>query len=239
MDLNIIFSSFINECWDKLKLSCIIQFGSSTTTKNFDDIDLLFLSKNSIFTTQDYINLLGIFKDYEQIHKDLVFDIGGDKSIRNRKGKYSISIIPINKIDIKLIKKSSFTMDKFFFRNLSEDKSKKILFGENPFTFKINLNKKEIGQLLSLEINHSLRKCLEPESRLEAIYYLFKTTLRLMLTTLGTPSKSDLLKLFKNNYKIKLPKNSENILKHKLGDKDFESVLEFSEDCLTYLGGWR
>ena len=113
---------FVKEASKKLNLQCILQFGSSTIDQKADDIDLVLFSKKEIFTTKDYINLFELMKSLENKH-ELVFDIGGKKV--KREGGLNISVVPINSVDIKLVNSSNFTVDIFFFKNLSEDKNKK------------------------------------------------------------------------------------------------------------------
>ena len=235
MKINKVLDDFVKECSKKLNLKCIIQFGSSTYSKDFQDIDLAFISDDLVFATKDYLCLLGMIKKYELKHKDVVFDIGGGE--RKRKGKYSITIVPLNYLDIGLIKKGEISFDDFFFKNLSEDKNKKILYGKDPTNFKVELSNFQIAQILRININHALRKFLDDNKRKrKATYHLFKTTLRLMLIKEGILKKESLLSLFRKVYgeKIKLPKESERILANDLKEKDFEDVLKFSEDCLRF-----
>ncbi len=166
-------------------------------------------------------------KKFEEKYEEVVFDIAGGK--RKKKAKYSISVIPLQMLDL------NWKIDSFFLKNLSEDENKIILFGEDPTNIKIKLDRKEIAERLSLEINHHLRDYLEEENRKEVLYGLFKTTLRLMLTNEGIPKKEELTTKFKENFKITLPKNSEKILKQEVLEEDSKEILKFSEDCLLYL----
>ena len=219
---------------EKLNLKCIMQFGSSTYSKNPHDIDLAFFSKDILFSTKDILNLLEIIKKFELMYKDVVFDFSGE--VRKKKGKYSITVIPLYDLEVNLSKNQSYS-DSFFFKNLAEDKNKKILYGNDPFNFKIKITREVILDKLPIEIKHTLRRSLDStKSRLNVSYHLFKTILRLMLVNFGVPKKEELLDMFKTNYKnIKLPKNSEKILKAKLVKSDFEDILKFAEDCLLYL----
>lgn len=234
MEISQILKNLVTDLSKNLNLQCILQFGSSTTNPDADDIDLVLFSKELIFPKDDYMKLFRIIKDYEEKH-DVVFDIGGEK--RKKKARYSIGIVPINDLDIKSVKKSDFTMDLFFFKNLSEDKSKIVLYGKDPTDFGIKLNNSQISQILSLEVNHTLRKCLEDEqAKKDAMYYLFKTTLRLMLANQGAPQKEQLRTLFKETYPtIQLPSKAENIINNNLRTNYFEDILQFSEDCLKFL----
>ena len=223
-----ILNNFIDICSKKLKLRCIMQFGSSTYSDEFKDIDLVFFSNKTIFPTEDYVRLFNIINNFESNYKEIAFNIAGGQ--RKRKSKYSISIIPLQNLDL------NWKIDSFFLKNLAEDKNKKILFGIDPTNIEINLSNKQLAERLSLEINHHLRNCLEKESKKEAIYSLFKTTLRLMLVNEGTPEKQQLLKLFNKRYKqILLPVNAEQILNQNIKEKDSEAVFKFSEDSLNYL----
>ena len=165
-----------------------------------------------------------------------MFEIGGDKTRRQKQRTYSISVVPLNKLDIELGKKSN-SLDAFFLKNLTDDKSKIALFGKNPFNFKMNLNKKLIIQTLSIEVNRTLRKCLDnEEKKKEASYFLFKSTLRLMLWREKTPNKNDLLPLFKKYYSnIETPKNAKKIILNNLNNSDFREILQFAENCLKFL----
>ena len=234
MKINKVLNDFVKECSKRLNLKCIIQFGSSTYSKDFHDIDLAFISDDLVFATKDYLRLFKIIKEFEEKFKDVVFDIGGGE--RKKKGKYSITIVPLNYLDIELIKKGEISLDAFFFKNLSEDKNKKTLYGKDPTNFKIRLSNSQIAQTLGIDINHALRKFLDDnERKRKATYHLFKATLRLMLLNIGIPKKEELLDKFKKNYEIALPKNFKKIISNKISDDDFESILDFSNDCLRYL----
>lgn len=227
MELNNLLKQFSEECGKNLNLLGILQFGSSTYSKNPKDIDIVFFSKDRVFSTKDYFVLFEIINKFERNHKDIIFNIAGGK--RKRKAECSISIIPLQMLDL------NWKIDSFFLKNLSEDKNKIILFGEDPTNIEIRLNKKDIAERLSLEINHHLRDYLEEENRKEALYSLFKTTLRLMLTNEMVPKKEELISKFKENFSIPLPKNSKKIINQKIIEKDFKEILKFSEDCLLYL----
>ena len=60
MKIHSILKGFVDECGSELNLRGIIQFGSSTYDKNADDIDLVFFSKDKVFSTKDYLNLFKI-----------------------------------------------------------------------------------------------------------------------------------------------------------------------------------
>ena len=65
MEIKEILDEFVEECKKKLDLSCILQFGSSTYTDDFEDIDLLFLSSHKIIPTKQNLELIRIVKDFE------------------------------------------------------------------------------------------------------------------------------------------------------------------------------
>ncbi len=188
-EINNVLKQFSKECGEKLNLHRILQFRSSTYSKNAKDTDIVFFSKDKVFSTEDHFVLFEIIDKFEKNHEGLVFDIAGGK--RKKKAKYSVSIIPLQMLDL------DWKIDSFFLKNLSEDKNKIILFGADPTNVEIKLNKKDIAERLSLEINHHLRDYLEKETRKEALYGLFKTTLRLMLTNQGIPKKEELIEKFK------------------------------------------
>jgi hypothetical protein len=227
MEINNLLKQFSKECGKKLNLYGILQFGSSTYSKDAKDIDIVFFSKDKVFATEDYFVLFELIDKFEKDHEEFVFDIAGGK--RKKKAKYSVSIIPLQMLDL------DWKIDSFFLKNLSEDKNKIILFGEDPTNVEIKLDKKDIAERLSIEINHHLRDYLEKENRKETLYGLFKTTLRLMLTNQGIPKKEELIQKFKENFKITLPKNSKEILKQNISEKDYKEILKFSEDCLLFL----
>ena len=223
-----LLANFAERCEKKLNLRGIMQFGSSTYSKNPKDIDLVFFSNNKVFSTKDYLKLFELIKEFENKFEEISFNIAGGKRIR--KTTYSISIIPLQNLDL------DWKIDPFFIKNLSEDKNKKMLFGPDPTNFQINFDNKQVAERLSLEINHHLRDCLDEDSKQEALYSLFKTTLRLMLINLGVPKKEQLSTLFKEKYKdIKFPINSDKILNNVISKEDFEQILKFSEDCLLFL----
>lgn len=226
MEINQMLENFSKECGEKLNLKCILQFGSSTYSKKPDDIDLAFFSNKKIFPTKDYLKLFEIIKKYEK-RREIVFDIAGGK--RKRNAKYSVSIIPVQNIDLKL------NVDPFFFKNLSEDKNKKALFGKDPTNIKVKLNKRKIAERLINEIDMGLRDYLEPKNKKESMRTLFKTTLRLMLTNYGVAKKENLLSTFKEKFNLKVPKNSEKIIKGEISENDCKEILKFAEECLRHL----
>lgn len=228
MRINEVLKDFVKECSEELELMSVIQFGSSTHDKNPNDIDLILFSKGEVFSSENYIKLLKIINDFEKKYKEVVFDIGA--GLRLRKGKYKISIVPQQKLDLKL------GVDIFFINNLYKDKDKKILFGKNPFSKRVNINNKKIISKIILEVNFALRKCLDNETKDESINFLFKSVLRLMLLNEEVSRKDDLLERFKFVYpKISLPENSKKILYKQIEDKDIGSVLAFSEICINNL----
>lgn len=227
MEINNFLKQFSEECGRNLNLLGILQFGSSTYSKNPKDIDIVFFSKDKVFSAEDYFILFGIIDKFEKNYKEVVFNIAGGK--RKKKANYSISIIPLQMLDL------DWKIDSFFLKNLSEDKNKIILFGEDPTNIEIKLNKKDIAERLSLEINHHLRDYLEDENRKEALCNLFKTTLRLMLTNEGVPKKEELISKFEKNFNIPLPRNSKKIINQEIIKKDFKEILKFSERCLLNL----
>jgi len=89
---NNILKEFVDECSRKLNLKSIIQFGSSTYSKNFDDVDLILFSNKLIFSTGDYEKLLQIIKYFEDKYEEIVFDIASGNRLRD--AKYKISIVP-------------------------------------------------------------------------------------------------------------------------------------------------
>ncbi len=227
--INNILKEFVERCSKELNLLGIIQFGSSTYSKNSDDIDLVFFSKDEIFPTKDYLGLFKLIRKFENKFRDVSFWIVEEKY--KRKAKYSISIIPFQMLDINQ------KIDPFFLKNLAEDRNKKILYGKDPTKFRTKLSNKDIAKRLNLEINYCLRDCLRKSTKEKALYDLFKTTLRLMLINKSVPKKEELLNSFKDEFrnKIKLPENSEDILLHKLKNEDFEDILYLTENCLKYL----
>lgn len=231
-----VLEEFVKECSGKLDLYGILQFGSSTYDENAHDVDLILCSNEKVFSKKDIINLIRIIKNFEKENKEVVFDFGGVLS-REKKAKYSITSVFIGLGELSL---RSNPQDIFFFKNLSEDKDVKILFGKNPFLKrKFIMKKNHMFEMICIEEKHSLRKSLDKtETKLESSYSLFKTILRVMLINeKGILRKNELIKSFIEIYKnnIPLPKNSKDILNHVLREKDFENILEFAEDCLRYL----
>ncbi len=234
MDIKKVLNEFVKECSNKLDLLSIIQFGSSTHSEDFHDIDLVFMFKEDIVPTKTIFDLIEIIKNFEKEYSEIVFDFGG-VSDRKRVAKNSITVIPLGKKDINVIHNPH---DIFFYKNLNEDKKKIILFGKDPFDRKFNLTNQHLFEMLTVELNHSLRKSLDDDkTKFDSLYFLFKTFLRAMLINEGTFQKKELLEEFKNNFKdkIKLPKNSKDIIKKKIITEDFGDILKFSEDCLRYL----
>lgn len=233
-DIKEILKEFVKECSKKLKLDSIIQFGSSAYSDKFDDIDLLLCSKQEILPTSEILKLIRIIKNFEKKYDEIVFDFGGVGD-RKRKAKYSITSVFLGKDELKIQYNPN---DLFFFKSLSDDKNKKILFGKNIFeNLTFNMTNRHLFEMLSVELKHSLRKSLdEEEDRLNSSYHLFKTFLRVMLVNEGNFEKEELIKKFSEKFEnIKLPKNSKFILEHQLKENDFETILKFSEECLKYL----
>ena len=52
MKIKKILDDFVKECSEKLNLKGIVQFGSSTYSKNFHDIDLVFYFKEDIVSNK-------------------------------------------------------------------------------------------------------------------------------------------------------------------------------------------
>ena len=190
--INKILSEFVRKCGKKLDLKGIIQIGSSTYSENPDDFDLVFFSNKEVFPTKDYIKLLEIIKEFEAKYPEVVVDIAQGE--RKRKAKYKISVTPIQKANLK------FNVDIFFLKNLSDDNNKKILFGKDPTqNLQIKFNEESTLVKLNLEINYRIRWCLDKETKLDAIYNLFKNTLRIMLINQGVLGKDELIDWFKKN----------------------------------------
>jgi len=228
MKINEVLDDFVKECSAKLNLMSIIQFGSSTYSRNPEDIDLVFFSNEDIFSAKDYIVLFKIINDFENKYPGLVFYIAG--GLASRKGKYKISVIPQQKLDLVLL------TDPFFIGNLYKDKDKKILFGKNPYIKPVILDKNKIISTIILEINFALRRCLDKNTLNESVTFLFKSILRLMLVNVDPSRKGKLLDNFRSIYpRLSLPENSKLILENKVGDKDLEKVLEFANKCIMYL----
>ena len=234
MNINKVLKEFVKECSDKLNLMSIIQFGSSTYSNDPKDIDLIFVSNKDVISTAEILNLIKIMKNFEGRYNELTFDFSGLD--RKRETNSSITTILLSKkeLDIK-----HMPNDIFLFKTLKEDKDKKILFGKDPFTnLNLNLTNRHLFEMLSIELKWCLRKSLDDEEyKLKACYHFFKTFLRAILINEGHFKKEELLKKFKGKFKdkIKLPKNSEEILKGNLKEEDFIDVLKFAEDCLRYL----
>ena len=235
MNTSELLNSFVKRCENCLNLKCILQFGSSTYSKKPHDMDIALFSNDSVFTTKDYLLLFKLIREFEKKNKNVAFDIGGGD--RKRKAKLKITIVPIGGMDLEIIKSGEASEDSFFFKNLAEDKNKKVLYGNNPLNFDINMSKLQIAEKLSIEVNYTLRKCLDDEkTKKGAIYHLFKTCLRVCLVNAGVPKKEELLNLFKREYsQLKLPKHANSIIQNKIKQEDFEQVLKFSEDCLNFL----
>lgn len=229
-----ILGEFIDECSKKLDLGGIIEFGSSTYLKNPQDIDLVFFSKENIFSTKSILILIEIIKDFERRYNEVVFDFGG-LGDRERKAEHSITIIFLGK---KEVNTEYNPHDIFFFKNLREGDSK-ILYGKNSFKSKnIFLTDQHLFEMLSVDQKHAIRKALDGnEQKTEAFYHLFKTFLRAMLINDGVFKKDELPRKFQENFgrEIKLPKNSEKLINKKFSKNDSEEILKFTEDCLRWL----
>jgi len=229
MEIGQILKNFVKECSEKLNLISIVQFGSSTYLANPNDVDLVFFSKDLVFESKDYDKLFIIIRKFEKKHAEVVFDIAGGK--RNKKAKFEISIIPLSQVYNKYI------LDKIFLKMLYSDKNKKILFGKDIFSKNVLIPKEQLIQTLIFEINHSLRGCLEKETRNDFVYHLFKSTLKLMfINESESPKKMELLSFFNKKYsEIKLPNNADKIIKNKILEKDLWDVVKFTNDCIKYL----
>ncbi len=125
-------------------------------------------------------------------------------------------------------------------KSLSKDRSTKILSGKDPFLgLNFKLTDRHLYEKLSVDLSHTLRNALDDDGyKFDALYKLFKNFLRdMLINERGYFKKERLLEKFKNKFenKIKLPKNSRDILENKLKKEDFKDILKFSEDCLRYL----
>jgi len=233
--IKLILDEFVRECSKKLDLFGIIQFGSSTYSKKPKDIDLMFISNHYVKPTKEILLMMKLIKDFESRYEEVVFDFGGILD-RKRKAKYSITAVFLEK---GLLSLKHNPNDIFFFKSLKLDRFKKVLYGRDPFkSIDFNLTNQHLFEMLSIDLTHSLRKCLDDEPyKFEAVYHLFKTYLRGMLIHEGHFKKEELLEEFKKKFgeKIKIPKNSKNILAHNLKVGDFKDILKFTEDCLNYL----
>jgi len=232
--VEVILKEFVKKCSKELNLSGIIQFGSSTYSKTFQDIDLLFLSNKKILPTEEILKLINIIKFFEQKYKEVVFDFSG--LVRKRKGSYSITTLFLGREEFNIKYNPN---DLFLFRSIKEDKNKKILFGEDIFKkFEFHLNNRHLFEMLVLELKWALRKCLDDlDYQNEALYHLFKTFLRAMLINKGSFKKEELLEKFEENFgnEINLPKNSKKIINKNICEKDMKEILKFVEECLGWL----
>jgi len=237
MEIDNVLKEFVERCSKELDLFGIIQFGSSTYSKNPDDIDLMLISNEKVISARKILFLIKIIKGFEKKCGEVVFDFGGGKIDRKRKGKYAITVIFLGREGLNV---KYHPHDLFFFKGLSEDKNKKILFGKNPFiNLNFKLNNKQLYEKLSVEIIHALRRTLDDENyKFDSLYTLFKTFIRdMLINEKESLKKEELITNFKKKFgnKIKLPKNADGILLHKLKKSDFEDILYFTENCLKYL----
>lgn len=235
-EIKSVFIDFVNECTKRLSLYSVVQFGSSTHAENFEDIDSLFVSKEEVILSKDYLIMIEIIKNFEILYPEIVFDFGGQGRI-NKKAKYSITLVFIGK---GVLSTKHNPDDLFFFNLLSSDKNIKVLFGNNPFEGKdFLLTNQHMFEKLSVTFNRVLlRNTLENEDNLiEGMYFSFKTFLRGMLVHRGHFEKNELLGEFEKEYfgKISLPENAQKLINHKIKLEDFERVLNFTENCLKYL----
>ena len=83
MDIQEIFYNFANECWENLNLRGIIQFGSSTYSKNSQDIDLLFFSKEGVVPSEDFLKLMKIMKNFESKYPEIALNFSSWSSKAN------------------------------------------------------------------------------------------------------------------------------------------------------------
>ena len=227
-----ILQEIVKKFSKELSLSAIIQFGSSTYSKKFNDIDLLFIFDAKVIPTDQFLNLFKLIKKLENSHKDLVIDLSG--SGRKRRAKYKLTIVPVSGFELNV---KHNPHDLFFFKNIKEDKNILILYGKNPFQkFNYSLTNGHLFEMLSVDLNRALRQNLDGFNS-NSLHFLFKTFVRAMLVNKGTFMKDELLVKFKENYNgvIDLPKNSELIIANKIKKEDFVHILQFCESCLKYL----
>lgn len=234
MKIDNVLKEFVNECVNGLDLTGIIQIGSSNYLKKPDDIDLVFFSKENVLKKESVKKLISIIKKFEDKYIEVVLDFSG--ADRKRKGKYKITVVFLGVSEFKV---KYNPHDLFFFKNLTEDKNIKTLYGLNPLMkLKIRITNQHLLEMLSVDLKHALRRSLDDENyKLESFYTLFKTFLRAMLINDGVFKKDELLSVFAKKYSepIKLPKESERILSHDLKKEDFDEILDFCEGCLNYL----
>lgn len=230
-----ILKEIVEKCSGELDLEGIIQFGSSTYSKDFHDIDLVFFFKEEVLPTKKILKLIEMIKDFEEKYNELVFDFGSSGT-RKREAKYSITIVCDGKKDLEV---ENNPHDLFLLKNLADDKDMKLLFGRNPLRYKkMTFTNQHLFEMLAVDQKHALRRSLDDKKyKLESSYFLFKTFIRAMLINERDIRKSELLSKFKKKYsnKIKLPKNSEKIINCELKEGDFKDILKFTEDCLRWL----
>ncbi len=231
MKIEPIFKEFVNEVVKSVKLACVLQIGSSVYDKKSKDIDLVFVSAERIFSGRDHTKIFELAHKYMQTYPGVGFNIGGEEF---SDAEYQISLVLINLIEIEDQTKA---YDLFFIKGLSEDKNKKVIYGSDlTNSIKIEIDKNYLIQYLLRSIEHFSRKLLNPAYDVEVLRAFFKEILRFMLSNCSVRKKEDLLKAFIENYpKIKLPKNTEEILAGKVKRTDLQDVLRFAEDCLQYL----
>jgi hypothetical protein len=232
--IDFILREIVNLCSKNLNIQSIVQFGSSTYSKNPKDVDLILISEEDIFSSKDILKLIKIIKSFEKKYSNIVFNFSGLD--RKKKRKYAITFLFLGKKEFNVLHNPH---DIIFFKSLIKDKNKKILFGKDLFIkSKIKLTNQHLFEILTVNQKHALRKSLDDERyRLESFYEFFKSCLRNMLINEDLSKKEDLIKFFRKKYKnkIKLPKESERILSYKMKSQDFENILEFSDNCLNYL----
>ncbi|MEK6830184.1 MAG: hypothetical protein AABY15_08775 [Nanoarchaeota archaeon] len=228
-----ILKKFVKECVNKLNLKSVIKFGSSTYSKNFKDIDLMFVFNDDVIKTSDSLKLRQLIREFEKKNRNIVFDFGG-VGTRKRKTKYSVTVVSFGLKDLQI---KYNPHDLFFLKLLELDKNLKILHGTNPFkNSNISLTKQHLFEMLSVDLKHALRNNLESVDK-DSLYHLFKTFLRAMLIEYGFFEKEELLQEFNKRFKgkIKLPRNPKRIILGEIKEEDFKAIIDFAENCLEYL----
>ena len=96
-----ILNELVKELTGKMDLYSIIQFGSSTTSQNADDLDLLIISSEKVFPTKYRMVILEIIMALEEKYPGVAFDFSG--SNREKRGDISITLIPLGTegLDVK------------------------------------------------------------------------------------------------------------------------------------------
>ncbi len=183
-------------------VSCIIQIGSSTYSKDYRDVDVI-------------------------VFFDKLLPPPKISELNKKYSKYNFYIEGVSIHDLKIDRGV-----KIFVKFLSQLKTKKVLYGKNPYeNMKVSVNKIDVAYYIRYNYNFSL---------FQGIYdNILSTSLNALLTykNIFPENKQETLSLFKRNYPDLgkfLPQNADYYLRN-TNESNFGDLYLFFEETIKFL----